>query len=142
MSEERYTGPAKCQAAPCASCPYRKDVPSGVWARNEYEKLPAYDGGTLEQFLNEAVAMFNCHQQDGYLCAGWVAVHDMTQSAAIRMTREEIDPMIFDYVSPVPVFASGQEAHDHGVRDIENPSDEAYRVVDRLERKAARREGY
>lgn len=24
---------------PCASCPYRKDVPSGVWEASEYEKL-------------------------------------------------------------------------------------------------------
>jgi hypothetical protein len=28
---------------PCESCPYRKDVPSGVWSEGEYRKLPQYD---------------------------------------------------------------------------------------------------
>ena len=27
------------RSQPCSSCPYRKDVPSGVWAHHEYEKL-------------------------------------------------------------------------------------------------------
>ena len=28
---------------PCASCPYRCDVPSGVWHPDEYAKLEVYD---------------------------------------------------------------------------------------------------
>nr|WP_280343300.1 DUF6283 family protein [Nocardia neocaledoniensis] len=27
---------------PCVSCPYRRDVPSGVWDFGEYEKLRGY----------------------------------------------------------------------------------------------------
>ncbi|MFD7961193.1 DUF6283 family protein [Streptomyces zaomyceticus] len=34
---------------PCASCPYRRDVPSGVWSRGDYVKLPLYDGPTWTQ---------------------------------------------------------------------------------------------
>jgi len=135
---ERYTGPAKCAAAPCASCPYRKDVPSGVWSADEYEKLPRYDGEIIDQLIGGATGMFNCHQQNGLLCAGWVATHDMANTAAVRMSREEIDPMIFDYVSPVPVFASGAEAAAHGMAEIDEPSEEAERVVDQLLRKRAR----
>lgn len=28
---------------PCSACPYRVDVPAGVWAREEYDKLDPYD---------------------------------------------------------------------------------------------------
>lgn len=57
----------------CSSCPYRRDVPAGIWHADEYEKLRAYDRDTSEQ----PMAPFLCHQQDGTLCAGWVAVHGM-----------------------------------------------------------------
>ena len=53
----------------CASCPYRKDVPSGIWEQSEYDKLPKYDGETWEQ----AGALFMCHLRDGCLCGGWLA---------------------------------------------------------------------
>jgi Family of unknown function (DUF6283) len=33
---------------PCATCPYRRSTPAGVWARNEYDSLEAYDGDTGE----------------------------------------------------------------------------------------------
>jgi hypothetical protein len=39
---------------PCPSCPYRKDVPSGVWAPEEYDKLPAYDNDTPSHRLSAA----------------------------------------------------------------------------------------
>jgi hypothetical protein len=45
MTSEALT----CAARPCASCPYRKDVPSGIWAAHEYTKLLAYDGDILDQ---------------------------------------------------------------------------------------------
>lgn len=34
---------------PCHSCPYRRDVPSGVWATEEYDKLLPYDADTASQ---------------------------------------------------------------------------------------------
>jgi hypothetical protein len=45
----------KCGNSPCSSCPYKRDTPPGIWAEHEYEKLPAYDGSTLEQFANGAM---------------------------------------------------------------------------------------
>lgn len=123
--------PAK---SPCGSCPYRRDVPSGVWVREEYEKLPQYDGETGTQ----PFAAFLCHQQDGRLCAGWVGCHDMTQSMGLRMSvhtgsisLDTFDETL-DYVSPVPLWPSGQAAHDHGVADLDNPSDRAVRIIDRV----------
>lgn len=29
----------KCRTEPCETCPYRRDVPSGVWSADEYRKL-------------------------------------------------------------------------------------------------------
>ena len=45
---------------PCDSCPYRQDVPSGIWAASEYAKLPAYDAPTCAQ----SARLFLCHQHD------------------------------------------------------------------------------
>lgn len=121
--------------APCKSCPYRRDVPSGVWAEDEYHKLPRYDGEIAEQVFNGAWGVFDCHQRDGHLCAGWVACHGADNLLAFRMTREDIAPEVYDYKSPVPVFSSGQESCDHGLKDIREPGAAAKRTITRLSRK-------
>jgi hypothetical protein len=121
--------------APCKSCPYRRDVPSGVWAGSEYDKLPTYDGSISEQAFKDAFQLFGCHQQDGCLCAGWVGTHGAHNLLAMRLAGEKIDPAVWGYESPVPLFASGQEACDHGKRQIEQPDPKAKRIVKRLTRK-------
>jgi len=120
---------------PCGSCPYRRDVPSGVWSREEYDKLPEYDD---PQCLAPA---FFCHQQNGELCAGWVGCHDMDNSIGLRLsfvadnlTEEQYREALY-YQPQVPIFESGKEARDHGVRDIETPSPRAIRVVQKLGKK-------
>lgn len=130
--------PAK---SPCGSCPYRRDVPSGVWSEEEYAKLPPYDRSTPYQ----PAAAFFCHQQDGRLCAGWVGTHDMAESLGLRFllalekaTDDEVEA-ILDYESPIPLFASGQEAADHGLAEVEAPSLKAVRTIQNLERKRGRR---
>ena len=122
---------------PCGSCPYRRDVPSGVWNADEYRKLPGFDGETFEQ----SPTVFACHQQDGRLCAGWVAVNDMTRSLGLRMAvlngmihEEDVDTIV-DYATDVPLFASGAEACEHGLRGIEQPDRAARRTIDKLVRK-------
>lgn len=129
--------PAK---TPCPSCPYRRDVPSGIWDATEYEKLTMYDGDTVEQILNGATGLFMCHQQNGCLCSGWVACHDARHLAAYRF--QEVDPSTFDYVSPVPVFASGAEAAAHGMADIEDPSLNARQAVAKLDRLQKAKKGH
>ena len=117
-------GPAK---SPCGSCPYRQDVPPGVWADQEYAKLPAYDGQTWEQ----PTGLFLCHQRDGRLCAGWVGCHDMNHSLAIRLGRltPEVVQEVFDYTSPVPLWNTGQQAATHGMQP---KNAKAERVVNKL----------
>ena len=127
---------------PCDSCPYRRDVPSGVWAASEYAKLPPFDAPTFEQ----PPAAFFCHQKavgdDGArLCRGWVGCHDMPNSLGLRMAliAGAIDEATYraalDYVSPVPLFESGAEAAAHGIAEISEPSDEAVRVVAKIYRR-------
>lgn len=130
-------------ARPCGSCPYRRDVPSGVWAAGEYERLPAYDYPTPFQ----PPALFFCHQQNGKLCAGWVGCHDMYESLALRLqasmgsilTDEDIEAAL-SYESPVPLFDTGLEAAQHGLANVQAPDANAQRIIDRLVRKRTRRQ--
>lgn len=46
--------------------------------------------------------------------------------------RAGVDPAVFDYVSPVPLFASGAEAAEHGKRDLPHPGPEARRKTRQL----------
>jgi hypothetical protein len=121
---------------PCGSCPYRRDVPSGIWERLEYDKLPAYDGPIWAQPL----ALFMCHQRDGNLCAGWLACHDPAELLALRLPNrgEPIDSAVFIYQTTVPVFPSGAEARAHGVRDIERPGRKARKMAAGLVRKSGK----
>lgn len=115
----------------CTACPYRRDVPSGVWAAQEYDKLAEYDAETGEQ----PAGAFHCHATPDVLCHGWVVVHGRQDHAheplAFRMWG--IDPSTVE--EGTPLFSSGAEAAEHGKRDIENPSQEAVAVVERLQGK-------
>jgi hypothetical protein len=121
---------------PCASCPYRRDVPSGVWAETEYAKLPEYDAETAYQ----PPGVFMCHQQDGRMCAGWTATHDMEDSLAFRLAAMTGDlpaehvEAVLDYQTDVPLFGSGAEAAEHGLRDLREPGIPARQMVERLRR--------
>lgn len=128
-----------CAKAPCKSCPYRRDVPSGVWAASEYNKLPAYDGSMLEQMTSGGRAAFFCHQQNGKLCSGWVGAHGAHNLISLRLIADKVDPSVWEWKSPVPLFSSGAEAARHGKRDIKRPKAAAGRVIERLLKKQARR---
>lgn len=135
---ESKRGPAR---NPCGSCPYRRDVPSGVWDASEYDKLPAYDEPTWAQ----PHGAFFCHQQNGRLCAGWVGCHDMNESMGLRMAvivgvldRNDAEAAL-DYECPVPLWASGAKAAKHGMREIDTPGEKAARTMDKLVRRRARR---
>lgn len=122
----------KAPPVPCGSCPYRRDVPSGIWEKAEYDKLPSYDGQTWEQ----SPALFLCHQQNGCLCGGWLACHGPRELLALRIPAN-IDPAVFDYQTNIPVFGSGAEARAHGIRDIQKPATRARKMIDGMIRKRA-----
>ncbi len=125
----------ECAKVPCRSCPYRRDVPSGVWAASEYDKLPGYDGEIMQQIAHGCTGLFMCHQRDGRLCAGWVGAHGPENLLALRLHGATVAPSVWEYVSPVPLFASGAAAAAHGRRKIARPDVDAQRVIGRLLRK-------
>ena len=131
--------PVVPRPSPCPSCPYRKDCPSGLWAEHEYAKLPGYDKPTWEQ----PPTMFHCHTAPDLACAGWVACHDMTESLGLRMGISMglvTDPDAFcDYTTEVALFSTGAEAAEHGMREIEYPSEEAGKAYRKIERQRARK---
>lgn len=116
---------------PCGSCPYRRDVPSGIWDASEYAKLSAYDGETWEQ----PPALFMCHQQDGQLCGGWLACHGPEELLALRVHAHQLCPSVWRYAPRTPVFASGAEAAAHGMREHDAPGQAAQRKIAGLQRK-------
>jgi hypothetical protein len=122
---------------PCASCPYRCDVPSGVWAASEYEKLREYDLPTQQQ----PMGVFLCHQDAGAVCAGWAGCHDGAHLLALRLAicagridAETLDA-ILDYESPVPLFESGNAAADHGEAHILDPDGAAVNAIAKIARR-------
>lgn len=129
---------------PCASCPYRRDVPSGIWDASEYAKLPLYDDPTYAQ----PTALFLCHQRgrddaSARVCGGWAGCHDGDELLALRMavSSGEITvataDAIRDYASPVPLFRSGAEAAAHGMREIHRPGPAAVSAMAKLARTRA-----
>lgn len=126
--------------SPCASCPYRQGVPSGVWDASEYDKLPQYDGETGDQ----PIAAFYCHQQDGSVCAGWLGHRDPYNLLAVRLgvSMGSLDPSCFNYQTDVPLFASGAEAAAHGLRDIEHPGPAAEETIRKIVTKKELGDGF
>jgi hypothetical protein len=119
----------------CTACPYRRDVPSGVWAASEYEKLAEYDNETFDQ----PFGIFHCHATPEVICHGWTVVHGRQKGAhdllALRMGAG-MGVFSYDELEGIeehtPLFSSGTEACEHGKRDIEHPSQEAMDTVARL----------
>lgn len=110
---------------PCGSCPYRKDVPAGIWDVSEYEKLRLYDNSTHQQ----PFGLFMCHQKDGCICGGWLLTHDRDHLLALRLHYQRLDASVWSYAPSIDVFASGNEAAEHGISGIENVSVAAQKKI-------------
>lgn len=122
--------------APCQSCPYRRDVPSGIWEAGEYDKIIPFDNETWMQ----PPRLFLCHQADGCLCRGWLDTHG-SELLAIRLgiIKGEIDAeavcKALDEGPAVPVFESAAQAAEHGRRAIKRPGRKARAMVAKIEKK-------
>lgn len=128
-------------ATPCASCPYRKDVPSGVWDWEEYEKLRQYDEDPTDP--TRAIGhVFLCHQpieNRQAVCRGWVEVHYDTIPVRMAMASGAVDPATVQEPPPgVELFESGAAAADHGQAEIETPCDDARSVMAKIEARRQR----
>lgn len=127
MPEPRAVAVSAIKPHPCPSCPYRLDVPSGIWAHSEYEKLRTYDAPTGDQ----PIAVFACHASPDELCHGWAVCHmSRGHEYDLLALRWHGSPPIPD--AAVPLFSSGNDAADWGQQDIDEPSPEAEAVMARL----------
>jgi hypothetical protein len=125
-----------CSEAPCATCPYRRDVPSGVWAAMEYAKLPAYDAPTGEQ----PFGVFMCHADPKGLCTGWVQCHSRRphEFALLALRLAEIDSDVWRIAMMAPLvklFRTGAAAAKHGMRALARPGKKARAAIERLTKK-------
>jgi hypothetical protein len=120
-----------CPPSPCSTCPYRKDTPPGIWAAEEYRKLPEYDadGGAL--------APFHCHQENitgvPTLCRGWVSCHGF-ESIAVRLACVHglISAEQVEAPCRVELYATGREACAAGLAGVLRPGVKARRAIDKL----------
>lgn len=119
--------------SPCTSCPYRRDTPPGVWDRAEYEKLRGYDDRE-----NAATGVFLCHHgKRDAVCRGWLSVHADSLAVRLAVIFGSIPAAALSAVVKAPLYASGAEAADAGVRGLKRPGRKARAVIARLLRARA-----
>jgi hypothetical protein len=125
------SGPLALAPTPCNTCPYRKDVAAGIWAPEEYKKLPEYDAGGM------ALASFHCHQENvtgvPTLCRGWVSCHKF-EAVAVRLacargllTAEQVEAPC-----SVDLYESGRAACAAGLAGVRRPGARAQRAISKL----------
>ncbi|MEO3931373.1 DUF6283 family protein [Micrococcaceae bacterium Sec7.4] len=135
---DETASPALPRKNPCASCPYRTHVASGIWDKSEYAKLPAYDGEMHEQ---TSIAVFMCHQPaENHVCSGWLGHREFPEDMlAVRLgiIRGALDESCLEYSTDVPLFESGAEAAEHGMKQFLDPQEDARRVIRKITRKQA-----
>lgn len=138
MSELSTETRIGCLPVPCTTCPYRCDVPSGIWAAEEYAKLPAYDQPTWQQ----PSALFMCHQKTGGLCTGWLQSHANRAHEydllALRLSQN-LDSKAVSKVAlvapAVKLFRTGAAAMRHGMKRLAKPDRKAKVAIERIVRK-------
>lgn len=118
---------------PCPTCPYRRDVPSGVWAEQEYVRLKEFDD-------QRKISAFLCHnggsdpKTNRTLCRGWVEVHNQNWGVRLALCQVEWNDAN-SKPTKVPLYKSGAQAMKAGLRKLNQPSREARAICDKLARK-------
>ncbi len=129
----------KIRARPCSSCPYRTDVPPGIWAPGEYEKILVFDLPTVSQ----PQSVFVCHSDPEKACSGWATCHEnrghenellALRLLALRPSRAAELPE-----HDVKVFPSAKVAALHGLSGVEDPPPEAVVAMAKVTRLHARK---
>src|SRR5262245_53386882 len=96
----------KCRREPCSSCPYRQDVPGGVWDAEEYEKLAGFSAPF------PALAYFLCHQggtEHPQLCRGWLKVERDSVAVRLLLHTGQLTPAERDRPVTVALYPTGAE---------------------------------
>lgn len=128
--------PLECAKEPCSSCPYRKDVLSGLWHPSEYAKLPAYDDG-----VSWSLGTFLCHQTNATgrktVCRGWLTVAADSIAVRIAILKGEVAVEQRDAPVATPLHKSGAAACAAGMRGVRRPGRKARALGDKLLQKGA-----
>ena len=106
-----------CRSRPCRWCPYRRDVPSGIWATDHYLQLAVYDRPTWQQ----PVSGFRCHESTGQWCSGWATCHS-NRGHDHELLALRLPPFPEIPSETTPLWTSGTAAAEHGLADIDEPS--------------------
>lgn len=127
-SERRLT----FRNTPCVSCPYRCDVPAGLWDVIEYFKLLDYDEATGDQ----PTSTFLCHDadRDTVLCRGWWEVHG-EELLAVQLLQGHGCVEMPENECAVPCFPSGFDAAAHGLSGLDDPGIAACRMYEKLKQR-------
>ncbi len=115
-----------------------------MWSEEEYNTLRGYDRPTFAQ----PVTLWLCHHHDRnsprrQVCAGWAGCHDGATLLAVRVALATgllsvaNARAVETYTSPVPLFASGAQAAEHGLADLDTPSLDAVQAIAKFDRRRA-----
>lgn len=63
---------------PCANCPYRKDAPRRLWAKEEFADLLESENGAMGK-------TYGCHKKNGTVCRGWLMNQDKRHFPSIAL---------------------------------------------------------
>lgn len=127
----RFTVPKE----PCGSCPYRKDVPAGVWHPEEYTKLSGFTPKDPRSV--PAMGTFLCHnheEKDRVLCRGWTFVERESPAVKLLVYLGRVEPDDVCQTPRTPLFETGQEAALHGLSGVKKPTKAARRLQDKITR--------
>lgn len=123
------TAPIEAADNPCATCPFRKDTPPGIWSAEEYKRLSAWDGGGIEG-MNRSV--FLCHSastpERQFACRGWMEVCHQNIGVRLSMLRIKFNPS----PTKVPLYKSGMAARRAGLRGVKRPGAKALAAIKKL----------
>ncbi len=124
----------------CATCPYRRDTPPGIWAPEEYEKLRSYDSELDElEDPSDGLKVFHCHQENvtgvPTVCRGWLSVHQESVAVRLACAIGAVTPGDVPLEREGDYYSSGHEAADAGLAGVDDPSHEARLAQNQLLRK-------
>lgn len=131
------TKPIDVAKEPCSSCPYRRDVPSGLWHRSEYKKLPEYDEGAEPP----SIALFLCHQTNATgretVCRGWLSVHRNSIAVRLALMQGNVTEKQVRARVATELHESGDAACAAGLLRIRRPGKDAEVLREKLLQKGA-----
>lgn len=92
---------------PCKTCPYRKDAPLALWAKEEFQDL-------LDSEHHIMGRTYGCHKNNGTVCKGWLMNQDKRNfpSIALRiaLSKDKITRAYLDKLyCNAPMFETVEE---------------------------------